>query len=233
MKKKNLAVLLIIPFLFAVLTTVTINTTYIYVDVDISGIAWDYGDPEAFKLNENGYKLNAKGVNQRNYTIAEGNELVWRVESNAEGEPIAEIERKTDGYYLKTLGVGAVNLICSNKKGNVSRKLEAIIYDRGFIIAQSEIKPSGANYDPNIYYGQYDMDGGGQLSSAKFRLNVTTQPEELKDALEYEFSDNIGFDEQTCEITVKSAGDAFVLFKADAEGVLCRIRRLSKWLKTV
>ena len=41
MKKKNLAVLLIIPFLFAVLTTVTINTTYIYVDVDISGIAWD------------------------------------------------------------------------------------------------------------------------------------------------------------------------------------------------
>ena len=91
MKKKNLAVLLIIPFLFAVLTTVTINTTYIYVDVDISGIAWDYGDPEAFKLNENGYKLNAKGVNQRNYTIAEGNELVWRVESDNDGDPIAEI----------------------------------------------------------------------------------------------------------------------------------------------
>lgn len=220
MKKKNLAVLLIIPFLFSVLTTVTINATYIYVDVDISGIAWDYGDPEAFKLNENGYKLNATGVNQRNYTIAEGNELVWRVEGDNEGEPIAEIERKSDGYYLKTLSVGAVNLICSNQKGNVSRKLEAIIYDRGFIIAKSEIKPSGANYDPNIYYGQYDMDGGGNLSSAKFRLNVTTQPSELKDALEYEFSDNIEFDAKNYEVTVKSAGDAFVRFKVDAEGVL-------------
>ena len=219
MKKKNLAVLLIIPFLFSVLTTVTINATYVYVDVDISGIAWDYGDPEAFKLRDEGYKLNATGVNQRNYTIAEGNELVWRVEDNSGGEPLAEIEQKTDGYYLKTLGVGAVNLVCSNRKGNVSRKLEAIIYDQGVIIAQSEIKPSGANYDPNVYYGQYDMDGGGNLSAAKFKLNVTTQPKELKDALEYEFSDNIEFDEATCEVTVKSAGDAFVSFKVEAEGV--------------
>ena len=32
MKKKNLAVLLIIPFLFAVLTTVTITTPYIYTE---------------------------------------------------------------------------------------------------------------------------------------------------------------------------------------------------------
>ena len=209
MKKKNLAILLLIPFLFSVLAMVTINVTYNYVDVDIAGIAWDYGDPEAFKLSDEEYKLDATGVNQKNYAIAAGNKLVWRVEEaetdntdpaetaggadaeeaadkdsgNITASPVAEVIKRGDGYYLKTLRTGAVILICSNEKGNISRKLEAIIYDKGVILAKTEIKPSGNNYDKTIYYGEYDLNKNAEKVPASFTLTVETEPKELKDAV--------------------------------------------------
>ena len=47
--KKNLIVLLLIPFLIALLGVVTISTTYTLVENDIVGIKWNYNDVETFE----------------------------------------------------------------------------------------------------------------------------------------------------------------------------------------
>lgn len=52
MTKKNLIILLLIPFLIALLGVVTINTTFHFIDNDIIAIQWDYDDTEAFQLTE-------------------------------------------------------------------------------------------------------------------------------------------------------------------------------------
>ena len=78
MKKRNLVILLLIPFLICILTTVTINATYIYVDVDISDISWKYDDVETVKINTE-QRLEADGINLRNYKVGSDNDLVWSV----------------------------------------------------------------------------------------------------------------------------------------------------------
>lgn len=70
MTKKNLIILLLIPFLIALLGVVTINTTFHFIDNDIIAIQWDYDDTEAFKLQDNLYLLEAVGVNTK--TIQQG-----------------------------------------------------------------------------------------------------------------------------------------------------------------
>ena len=67
MKKKNLIVLLLIPFIIALLGIVTINTTFNLIENDILGIDWNYSDMEGFKMNSNGYKLEATPIIQSKY----------------------------------------------------------------------------------------------------------------------------------------------------------------------
>ena len=92
MKKKNLAILLIFPFLISLFCIFAVNVTYNRIDVDISYIEWDYNDMEAFQISESGYLLKADGVNQRYYKATDGGELVWSVKnkSTEEAEPCAE-----------------------------------------------------------------------------------------------------------------------------------------------
>ena len=52
MKKKNLVVLLILPFLISVIGVVTVNATLKTIEKDILSIEWAYDDFEAFKLSE-------------------------------------------------------------------------------------------------------------------------------------------------------------------------------------
>ena len=73
MKKKNLIVLLLIPFLIALLGVVTINTTFNMIDNDILSIKWDYDDMEGFQLSDTLYELKATGVNQKDYPTSMGN----------------------------------------------------------------------------------------------------------------------------------------------------------------
>ena len=105
MKKKNLIILLLLPFLISVFCIVTINTTYNMIDVDISGIDWKYKDMEGFKISDSGYKLEAVGVNQRNYAVSDGNELTWTVENRdlLDTDPCAEIKEMDGSYYLYAL----------------------------------------------------------------------------------------------------------------------------------
>ena len=158
MKKKNLILLLLFPFVIALLGIVSINLTFNLIDNDILDIRWEYDDVEAFKVNGQ-YKLNATGVNQSKYPAGAGNQLVWSIQEDGSNEaPCAEIISDNKGnYYLKTLSVGEVTIVCSNEKGTVSKKFSAIIYENGVVLANPVIKGSQNNIDSTIYYGEYDL----------------------------------------------------------------------------
>ena len=109
MKKKNLIILLVFPFLISVFCIITVNTTYNAVDVDISHIDWDYNEVEAFKVSElSKYELSATGVNQRYYAVSGGNALVWEVINEDPTDPHAEIVKENGKYYLVAKRPGEV-----------------------------------------------------------------------------------------------------------------------------
>ena len=78
--KKNLIILLLIPFLIALLGVVTINTTFNLIENDIVGINWDYEDLEVFENNKE-YLLEAEGINEKNYPASKGNNLIWSIKN--------------------------------------------------------------------------------------------------------------------------------------------------------
>lgn len=196
MKKKNLLILLIIPFLVSTLTIVTVNVTYNMVDVDISYIEWNYDDVEAFMVTDTLYPLNAVGVNKRHVDVGKGNELIWSVK-NVDGtsSPYAQVLHENGRYYLKTLSNGDVEVSCSNQKGNVSRSFRVIVYTDGAIIISSDIPSSKyGKIDSTEYFGTYDLDNGDKRQ-ANFGFTVKLIPASLKDANPViTSSENLGID---------------------------------------
>jgi len=157
MKKKNLIILLVFPFLIAVFCIVAINTTYNKIDVDISYIDWLYNDMEAFQISDTPYLLEAQGVNQRHYKVTGDGSLEWFVENiNKEEEECAKIIEKGGKYYLQAIREGEVTITCSNKKGNVFRQMTGVIYKDAAILLYPAIGGSNTNIDSTIYYGEYD-----------------------------------------------------------------------------
>ena len=136
MKKKNLIILLIFPFLISVFCIVTVNTTYNMVDVDISYIDWSYRDMEGFKVSDALYELRASGVNQRHYKVSGDNSLVWTVVNKDanDPDPCAEIVIENGKSYLRALKNGETIVTCSNVKGNVYRQMTAIMYTSSLIM---------------------------------------------------------------------------------------------------
>ena len=120
--KRNIIIILLIPFLIAILGVVTMSTTYNMVDADIVSIEWGYRDVEGFKLEKDTlrYILHAEGVNQRG-TKAANNKLTWSVTNkNKNEEEHATIEMKNGMSYLNTKSTGEVYITCQNEKGNGS-----------------------------------------------------------------------------------------------------------------
>ena len=81
MKKKNLIILLIIPFIISLLGIVTINVSINTFYGDITGIEWEYDDVEAFQLNGSKYSLKATPLNASNAPLDSGNGLIWMCEN--------------------------------------------------------------------------------------------------------------------------------------------------------
>ena len=181
--KKNLIILLLIPFLISTLTIVTVNLTYNTVDVDISYIDWDYDDIEAFKLTDTPYPLTARGVNNRHVDVGKGNELTWTVSNtDDQQEPNARVINKDGKFYLETIKDGQVEVTCSNLKGNVSRSFTLIVYTNGAIIITSRNPQSAyGKVDKTQYYGQFDIING-QKQNASFDIMVRLIPESLSTA---------------------------------------------------
>lgn len=187
MKKKNLIILLLIPFLIALLGVATISATLNYVESDIISIKWNYDDIEAFALNEEEYLLEATGVSQKGYPAGTKNSLVWSLKNkNSEDTTeYARINKSGSNYYLETLAEGEVIITCANEKGNVFRSMQAIIYQNGAIIVQSKIKSSQTNIDDDIYYGEFDLENNvKKMASIEFTIKAI--PENLQSALRVE-----------------------------------------------
>ena len=209
MKKKNLVILLLLPFLIASFCIITINTTYNKIDVDISYIDWEYPDMKDFKISDELYPLTAEAVNQRHYKVGNGSELVWRVENKDKSNPLpcAEIIELGGKSYLKAISEGEVIITCSNKKGNIYRQMTGIIYLNSAIMLYSKDGSSQNNIDPTLYYGEYDHVNG---NTAKIDMVLTVIPATEKSDLIINHSSNISFDVDSSQITVHESGEAYL-----------------------
>lgn len=220
MKKKNLIILLIIPFIISLLGIVTINVSINTFYGDISSIIWDYDEVEAIKLSDENMILKATPVNSSNVALDQGNSLIWSCKNkdSSKTEPLAEIVYNNDRYELKTNFVGEVLVTCSNLKGNIYKTMTVIIYDTGAIILTPVVSSSLSNIDDTIYYGQYDLVNNKKVN-ATVDFNVSVVPNHLKDALYLqEKSSNVDFNLKTNRLTINGSNkDSF--FKLAIEGI--------------
>lgn len=211
MIKKNLIILLLIPFLIALIGAAAVKTTYKMVENDIIDIVWKYDDTEGFQI-DNTYELEASYIAQKNYEVSPGNELVWSIENKDkdDSEVHASISQNDKKFYLNTFTEGDCVITCSNKKGNVSKSMNAIIYEYGAIIINSEIKASQANLDNKIYYGQYDLVDNAKRK-AEFNLSVKVLPEDYSDRLYVvETSSNLEFSLNDGKVYITNPGDSYI-----------------------
>ena len=181
MKKKNLIILLIIPFVIALLSIVAINATFNAFYGDLAGIDWKYKDVEGFQVSETEYKLEAKGYATENTKLAPGNNLVWSIE-NKDSEDLethAKIIEKAGQFYLVAIKPGDTIITVSNQKGNIFRRMEAIIYTDGVITLSPKISSSQSNIDSNIYYGKYDFNKDGVKVNAEINFDFVALPESI------------------------------------------------------
>lgn len=195
---------------------ITINTFY----GDITSIEWKYNDVEAFEIGENKkYKLEATPYNASNAPLDSGNALIWRCDNTDPliEDKIADIEKIDEDYYLKPLKTGEVTITCSNFKGNIFRKMNAVIYKDGVVIITPEISSSQNNIDPNIYYGEYDLVNN-KKQNATFNFNVRCVPNELSNSLLLSsHSENIIVNLNNKKVTINGTGDAY--FSISASGI--------------
>ena len=204
--KKNLIVLLLIPFLIALLGVVTISTTYTLVENDIVGIKWNYNDVETFEKDKE-YLLVAEGINEKNYPAGKGNNLIWSVSDNNFGEIII----KNSLYYFIPKQAGECVITCSNEKGNVFKSMTAVIYELGtsVIIIQDTNKGSQNNIDPNTYYGEYDLVNNEEVN-ASFNISIKVVPENKGSELFVEeTSENVSVDLNNKKVTINGSGEAY------------------------
>lgn len=211
MNKKNLIILLMIPFIIALLSIVTARITLTTIDKDIIRIDFDYSNNEIFKLDpDHYYELKAEAVAENGVTVALGNLLTWRVENKDSSilEPLAKIEEVNGRFFLITKAVGEVIVTCSNQSGNVSNYFTAYIYDNGVVVANPVINDSGTNIDTKIYYGMYDLKNS-QKVQASFKLDIVVAPESLKDSVIYkDVSSNLEIDTKNNIVKILDSGKA-------------------------
>lgn len=176
MKKRTLAILLIIPFVISLLTFVSIKILDNAVAVDILGIMWNYDENEGFKIRDEGYKLEAEAIVDQDKILANGNNLVWFANENDNN---VSIEDNGDGTcVLKALKEGQCEIVCSNERGSVSRHFEATIFADGAMIINPKRKGSSNSISSTKYYGLYDLSYSelktDSYSKNKSSFEVTT-----------------------------------------------------------
>ena len=217
--KKNLVVLLIMPFAISILSFTAINMTFNLIDNDILDIDWKYNDNESFALINDQYahKLSATAINDRNYPTAQS--LVWNVYNADENDLVehAKIVTRGKDSFLHTLSVGNVVITVSNDKGNVQKKMNAIIYSGNVIVFNTKEKSSQNNVDAEAYYGEYDLNNQGSKVFSSFEYVVTSEcMNKDSKAVLVANSNNVEVDESKNLVKFRSHGDAYLTFGFDS-----------------
>ena len=224
MKKKNLIILLLIPFVITLVGVITINTTFNFIENDMIGIDWSYDEIEGIKLEDKLHKLVASPIYEQGYPPLKEEALVWSVydSDNHEENKYAKIVNENDNWYLQPLQIGEVKVTCSNKKGNIFKTMTVIIFKEGAIVVQSKIKASQNNIDPNIYYGEYDFDKSLNKQKATFEFEVKTIGDLQINDLRYvnNTPDIIEIDEVNKIVKIKTSGDASFTVKTNNDEIV-------------
>lgn len=224
MKKKNLIILLLIPFVITLVGVITINTTFNFIENDMIGIDWSYDEIEGIKLEDKLHKLVASPIYEQGYPPLKEEALVWSVydSDNHEENKYAKIVNENDNWYLQPLQIGEVKVTCSNKKGNIFKTMTVIIFKEGAIVVQSKIKASQNNIDPNIYYGEYDFDKSLNKQKATFEFEVKTIGDLQINDLQYvnNTPDIIEIDEVNKIVKIKTSGDASFTVKTNNDEIV-------------
>lgn len=187
MKKKNLAILLIIPFLVSLFGIVTINAAFNLIENDVISINWNYRDNELFEVGKQ-FPLQAEGVvADKRYPASARNELIWDVNNlddpNADKHAIT-VHDGRGNWSLKTISEGTVEIICYTEKGNVTpMKMTGIIYEGSAFVINTKINGSGQNVDSTIYFGEYDLING-EKQPAVIDFEITASSNDILSGLE-------------------------------------------------
>ncbi len=222
MKKKTLVILLIIPFVIALLTFVSVIALTNTVAADIAGVnILNFRDQEGFKINGE-YKLEAEVMYAGNDILMKpgADTLVWELYSEDESfdDSVASIVEKDDGWYLKTGGnEGVCTLSVRNSIGTKNDSITAHIYDKGVILINPVHQASGSQIDPIRYYGEFDITYDKDYKTvtknpAKVAFNIDVISETGNNEYTYETSNNITFDIQSETMSINHEGDSYITF---------------------
>ncbi len=227
MKKKTLVILLIIPFVIALLTFVSVVALTNNVGVD-PRIIWNYRENEGFKTNGE-YKLEATLEYDKTQLLKPGSDtLVWEFQGEVDPN-IAKISKKDDVYYLETGSeTGEAIIVCRTENRRVSYYMNAFIYDQGLVLINPVNQASGTQIDPVRYYGEYDISYNDDLSATSLKKNnaqIEIEVEVFSDSgnssyVVLEKSDNISFDQSRNTITINDDGEAYLTLGAESESYI-------------
>lgn len=182
MKNKVLPILLVLPFVVGVLSIVALQFTVNTLNEDITDIAWNYRQNEAFQQGTK-TKLMAQGVGSPEAVKDPLNAIVWSVsQSEEETTPFASIEVLEGNYYLNSLEIGKVTLTASNYRGTLSRSFNAFIYEDGVILINT-LNNSSLGLEKEHYYGEFDYHNNQDVK-ATFALEVQAYPDDLNREVE-------------------------------------------------
>ena len=226
MKKKTLVILLIIPFVIALLTFVSFVALTNTVGVDAT-ISWNYRDNEGFKTNSE-YKLEATLNYDQSQLLKPGSDtLVW--ETSGENSDLVEIEKRDDEYYLITGSeTGETKITCCTENRRSSLTMTAHIYENGLVLINPVNQSSGTQIDSTRYYGEYDITYDDSLTPSSLTRNSAKIPLEIEvfsdtgDTSYYvlEKTDNISFDQASSAITINNSGEASITFASSSESYI-------------
>lgn len=227
MKKKTLVILLIIPFVIALLTFVSVVALTNNVGVD-PRIIWNYRENEGFKTNGE-YKLEATLEYDESQLLKPGSDtLVWEIQGESDPN-LASIKLKDNAYYLETGSeTGQVVIVCRTENRRVSYSMNAYIYDQGLVLINPINQSSGTQIDPVRYYGEYDISYNDDLSATSLKKNnaqIEIEVEVFSDSgdssyVVLEKSDNISFDQSRNTITINNDGEAYLTLGAASESYI-------------
>lgn len=226
MKKRNLIILLLMPFIISLFGLTSINMTFNIFDNDIIDIEWDYDDVQGFKVSEDKtYPLKAKAISDSKYP-SKANGLKWSLK-NKDGSDneyaSINVDESTRSYYLSAISEGEVIITCSNEKGNVSRSMTAIIYENGFVAMNPIVGSSQNNVSERLYYGQYDLDENGQeVKASPIEFNISLSDEMFRDSIVVNYSNDIidcslSSNNKSLTMNIKNYGDAYISLSSVSE----------------
>ena len=217
--KKTLYILLIIPFIIAILGFVNVVVLKNTMEVNLTSIDWEYNDNEAFKIQDEGYLLKATPNYDKNFKLADGNSLVWEVTNVNEDElDHASIETNNSSFYLKAISEGDVIVKCRNEKNSISNTFNAHIYENGAIIINNKKSPSSSQMISKVRnYGEYDFNyfpnrTEKRKTELEFEIDVISDEETSYSLIDKTY--NISF--SNGKVTFLGSGEASFTLKIDS-----------------